>query len=83
MDLGFDIDPEAGIVSAVQANESSTVRIFSSKTGEVLRSLNPTFTAPYADLASVKAVRFVQDCDSGHMKSLWIAKGTKMIRYAW
>jgi hypothetical protein len=82
-DLGFDIDPDAGIVAAVQANDFSTVKIFSSKSGEVLRSLNPSFAVPRADLTSVKAVRFVQDCDSRHMKSLWVAKGTKMVHYAW
>jgi hypothetical protein len=82
-DLGFDIDPEAGIVAAVQENEFYTVNIFSSKTGQVLRSLNPALLGPAFDLTRAGSLRFVHDQDSRHMKSLWVAKGTEMIRYAW
>lgn len=83
MDLGFDIDPEAGIVAAVQDDCFYTPKIFSSKTGQVLRSLDTAFTEPIPDMAAVKALKFVQDRGSGHMKSLWVAKGTKIVRYAW
>lgn len=83
MDLGFDIDPEAGIVAAVQDDYFSTLKIFSADTGHVLQALNPQFQLPANDIAMVKAVRFLQDCDGGHMKSLWVAKGTRMVRYAW
>jgi WD40 repeat protein len=83
IDLGFDIDPETGIAAAVQHDEANTVKIFSLKTGGVLKTMDATRVGGSIDTANVKAVRFIQDKEERGMKSLWVAKGTKIIRYAW
>jgi WD40 repeat protein len=83
LDLGFDIDAEAGIVAAVQDDEKYTVKVFSLKSGEVVQTLDATEVGSSIDTASAKAVKFVKDRKDGGMKSLWVAKGTKMVSYAW
>lgn len=83
LDLGFDIDAEAGIAAAVQNDERNTVKVFSLKSGEVVQNLDVTEVGSSIDTASAKALRFVKDRKDGGMKSLWVAKGTKMVSYAW
>jgi len=85
VELGFDVDPEAGIVAAAQYDPYKTISIFSPKTGQMLRSLHvkDTQASSSCDKADVKALKFVHDRGSEHMKSLWIAKGTRIIRFAW
>jgi hypothetical protein len=85
VELGFDVDLEAGIVAAAQHDPYNTVKIFSMKTGQVLQSLHvkDTQSLSSCDKADVKALRFVQDRGIEYMKSLWVAKGTRIIRYAW
>ena len=85
VELGFDVDVEAGIVAAAQYDPYKTVSIFSLKTGQMLRSLHVKDTQALSscDKAEVKALKFVQDKGSDYMKSLWIAKGTRIIRFAW
>jgi hypothetical protein len=82
-DLGFDIDRDSGIVAAAQDNPARSVKIFSLKTGEVLRTLQPMDSSGTIDDARVGAVRFVRDREDGGHRSLWVAKGTRMLRYAW
>lgn len=85
IELGFDIDVEAGIVAAAQPDPYRTVSIFSLRTGELIKSLHvkDTQAVSSCDRADVKALKFVSDGGSEHMKSLWVAKGTRIIRFAW
>lgn len=83
LDLGFDIDAEAGIAAVVQDDEKNTVKVFSLKNGEVVQTLDATEVGSSIDTAHAKAVRFVRDRKDGGLKSLWVAKGTKMVSYAW
>lgn len=83
LDLGFDVDAEAGIAAVVQDDENNTIKVFSLKSGEVVRTLDATEVGGSFDAASAKALRFVKDRKDGGMKSLWVAKGTKMVSYAW
>jgi hypothetical protein len=85
VELGFDVDVEAGILAAAQDDPYRTISIFSLKTGQMLRSLHVKDTQALSscDKADVKALKFVQERGSGYMKSLWAAKGTRIIRFAW
>jgi hypothetical protein len=85
VELGFDVDVETGIVAAAQYDPYKTISIFSLKTGQILRSLHVKDTQALSscDKADVKALKFVQERGSGYMKSLWVAKGTRIIRFAW
>jgi WD40 repeat protein len=85
IELGFDIDVEAGILAAAQRDPYRTVSIFSLKTGNLLKSLHfkDTQAVSSCDKADVKALKFVPDRGREHMKSLWVTKGTRIIRFAW
>ncbi len=85
LELGFDVDVEAGIVAAAQHDAYRTISIFSSKTGQLLKSLHVKDTQALSscDKADVKALKFIPDRGSEHMKSLWAAKGTRIIRFGW
>ena len=85
VELGFDVDVDAGIIAAAQIDPYRTVSIFSCKTGDLLKSLHvkDTQASSSCDKADVKALKFVPDRGNEHMKSLWVAKGTRIIRFAW
>lgn len=82
-DAGFAVDNETGLVAVAQVDDAKEVKVFSSATGEIIRSLNAAEVGSSIDLAYVKAMRFIPDRGYKGMKSLWVAKGTKMVRFAW
>jgi len=59
------------------------VRIFSARTGEVVRVVDPTHEGSAMDRGYVRQLRFVEDRGRGLPKSLWIARGAKIVEYAW
>ncbi|KAI9742459.1 MAG: hypothetical protein M1818_003993 [Claussenomyces sp. TS43310] len=81
-DLGFDVDIEAGLVAAAQSDGSNTVKIFSLHGGQALQTLDATYVGTTFSNLPIKALAFQED-RTGAPKSLWVAKGTKVIRYGW
>lgn len=83
-DADVAVDRQAGLVAAAQVEgESNPVRIFSVRTGEVVGTLDPTYTGSTEDRGYVRQLRFVEDRGKGLPKSLWVAKGAKIVEYAW
>lgn len=75
-EIGFDIDVSAGIVAAAQ--DDKTVKIFSLLNGG---SIDSQFSKKeYYDI--VKCLHFVPDRERG-MKSLYVADGSSIQRWAW
>lgn len=93
LDMGFDVDLDDSLVAAVSEKHrtrqggmslsSDLVNIFSSHTGDLLQTLDPENEGSTYDTARTKAIRFVPYRGDGRPKSLWVAKGMKMISYDW
>lgn len=90
LNMGFDVDLDDGLVAAVVQKhrlgcplEIDQVNIFSSHTGELLQTLDPENAGCTNDPARTKALRFVAERGESMPKSLWVAKGHKMISYEW
>jgi hypothetical protein len=83
-DADVAVDRQAGLIAAAQVEGNrNPVRIFSARTGEVVRVVDPTHEGSAMDRDYVRQLRFVEDRGRGLPKSLWIARGAKIVEYAW
>jgi hypothetical protein len=82
-EAGFDIDVDTGIAAAAQTGTRTAVKIFSLKTGRLLRSVDPPEAGNTTDPLLARVVKFVPDHSDNGKKNLWIAKGSKIVSYAW
>ena len=80
---GFDIDTDTGVAAAAQTGTSTAVKIFSLKSGKLLRTVDPTRVGHTADPMLVRAIRFVPDYMGSGRNNLWVAKGSKVVAYKW
>jgi hypothetical protein len=83
IEAGFDIDVDAGIAAAAQTGTSTAVKIFSLKTGRLLRSMDSTGVGRTVDLDLARVVKFVPDPLGGVGRDLWVTKGSRIVSYAW
>lgn len=81
LDLGFAVDAEAGLLAAAQSGQGNKVMIFSLHGGGVVRTIDAEHDGSSIDLAPCRAMKFVDDSEGRQLKSLWVAKGTKIIKY--
>jgi hypothetical protein len=76
--LGFDIDIDAGLVAAAQ--EDKTVQLFSIRDGKKLKYVDMNLKAE----EPVRCVKFVDESrDGGHTKALWVARESAIQGYRW
>jgi len=81
LDLGLAVYAEGGLLAAAQSSLGHTVKVFSLHGGDVVRTLDAESEGSSTDLAPCRALRFVDDTQGRQLKSLWVAKGTKIMRY--
>jgi WD40 repeat protein len=82
-EAGFDIDADAGIAAAAQTGTSTAIKIFSLKTGKLLRSVDPTGVGHTAEPDLARVVKFVPNPFGSVGRDLWVAKGSRIVSYVW